>query len=69
VFLHLVATTDHIVHFVASRARNVDTLFFMLGWDWYRFEKKHAGTSYDELVFLHPVGSTDHVVPSGAFGV
>jgi hypothetical protein len=57
------------VHFVASRARNVDALFFMLGWDWYRLEKKHAGTSYDELVFLHPMGSTDHVVPSGAFGV
>jgi hypothetical protein len=24
---------------------------FILGWDWYEFHKKHAGTRYAELVF------------------
>jgi hypothetical protein len=30
--------------------------------DRYGFHKKHAGTSYVELVFLHSVGSAGHVV-------
>jgi hypothetical protein len=29
--------------------------FFMLMWDKYIFHKKHTGTRYYELVFLHPV--------------
>jgi hypothetical protein len=37
----------------------------MLGWDWYGFNKKHAGTLYVELEFLHPVGSTAHIVHTG----
>jgi hypothetical protein len=28
-----------VVHCVLSGARNIDALFFMLGWDWYEFEK------------------------------
>jgi hypothetical protein len=39
----------------------------MLGWDWYLFNKKHAGKHHDEPVFLHRVGSAGHVVHSGAF--
>jgi hypothetical protein len=40
-------------------------VFFSLGWDWYRFDKKCTGTRYTEFVFLHPVGSTVHVVQCG----
>jgi hypothetical protein len=38
----------------------------MLRWDQYGFDKKHAGTRYTELVFLHSVGFMGHVVHSGA---
>jgi hypothetical protein len=65
--LHLVASADHIVHSDAFRTRNDDELFFMLVWDRYGFQKKHAETCCAELVFLHPVGSVGHVVHSGAF--
>jgi hypothetical protein len=56
----------HIVYSCASRAQNGDTLFFMLGLDWYGSDKKSDGTRYAKLVFLHPIGSAGHVVHSDA---
>jgi hypothetical protein len=58
----------HVVHSGVSEAQNVDALFFMLGCDWYRYDRKRAETRYADLVFLHPVGSTGDVVHSGASG-
>jgi hypothetical protein len=60
-----VGSVGHVVHF---GLRNVDTLFFMLGWDGYRFYKKLAGTRYAELVFLNPVGFVGNVMHFGPFG-
>jgi hypothetical protein len=56
----------HIVHSGASRPRNIDALFFILGMAHCGFHKKHAGTHYAELVFFHPLGSLGHVAHSGA---
>jgi hypothetical protein len=38
----------------------------MLKWALCGFHKKHGGTRFAELVFLHQVGSAGHVVHSGA---
>jgi hypothetical protein len=67
-FLHPVGSTGHIVHCSASRAQNLNALFFLLGWHRYGFHKKRTGTRYTKLVFLHPAGSTGHVVHSGVSG-
>jgi hypothetical protein len=67
-FLHPVGSACHVVHSGASAVRNIDTIFFMLGWDQYGFHKNCAGTRYVELLFLHPVGSAGHIVHFRASG-
>jgi hypothetical protein len=52
----------HIVHFGSSVVQNVIALFFLLGWVGSGSHKKCARTSYIELVFLHVVRSTAHIV-------
>jgi hypothetical protein len=42
--------------------------FFMLRWTRCSFHKKHTGTHYAKLVYLHPVGSAGHIVHSSASG-
>jgi hypothetical protein len=64
-----VGSAGHVVHCGASRARNVATLFFLLGWDRYGFHNKCSTKPYVELVFLHLVVSACHVVHFGASAV
>jgi hypothetical protein len=63
-FLHLVGSAGDVVHSGASRARNVNTLFSMLGSVWCRSHKKCIGTHPTDLMFLNLVGAMDHVVHS-----
>jgi hypothetical protein len=51
VFLHSMGYAGHIVHSGAFRARNIDALFFILGWDRCGFDTKCIGARYAELVF------------------
>jgi hypothetical protein len=63
VFLH--PTGMSCSAFRCVRARNVDALFFMLGWTRCGSNKKHTGRCYGELVFLYPVQPACHIVRSG----
>jgi hypothetical protein len=67
-FLHPMVSVGHVVHCGASRAQNINTLFFLLVGGQYGFLKEHAGTRYAEHAFLHPVVSVGHVAHSGVFG-
>jgi hypothetical protein len=43
VFLHPMGSASYVLHSGAFMALNVDTLFFMLGWDRYGFQKNTPG--------------------------
>jgi hypothetical protein len=58
----------HVVHCGAFRARIIDTLFFLLEWDRYEFQKKCIETHYGKLVFFQLLVYAGNVVHSGAFG-
>jgi hypothetical protein len=47
----MVGSAGHAGHFGASRARNIDALFFILGWDRYRFHKKAMGHVTPNMCF------------------
>jgi hypothetical protein len=52
VFLHPVRSTAHVRCSGASGARNINALFFVLGWAKSGSPKKHIRTRYDVLVFF-----------------
>jgi hypothetical protein len=52
VLLYVVGYSGHVVYSDASGARNVIALFFMLDWDRYEFNKKHARRRYAKVVFF-----------------
>jgi hypothetical protein len=68
VFSHLVGSAGHVVHSSASGVRNIDALFFILGWARCSLHKMRARTRYAKLVFLNLVGSMGHVAHFGMFG-
>jgi hypothetical protein len=39
-----VGSAGHVVHSGVSRARIIEALFFILGWDQYKIHKKRVGT-------------------------
>jgi hypothetical protein len=66
VFFHPVGSEGHVMHSSVSKARIVDTLFFMLGWHRYGFYKNHTGTRYAKLVVWHLVAYVGHTVHCSA---
>jgi hypothetical protein len=50
------------VHYNATGARNIEALFFIPGWDQYRFHKIALENVMIKLVFFYLVGYVGHVV-------
>jgi hypothetical protein len=67
-FLHTLGSLGDVVHSGASEERNVDTLFFMLGWDRYGIHKNCVGTHYAELLFMDRESYTHYFLSSGGTG-
>jgi hypothetical protein len=68
VFLHMLQSTNHVVHSSASGVWNIDALFSCsneLGVDPLKSTRVH----YSKVVFLHSMWSVDHVVRSDGSGV
>jgi hypothetical protein len=51
VFLPQVGSMGHVVHFGVFEARNIDALFFMLGWHPFGFNKNALGHTTPNLCF------------------
>jgi hypothetical protein len=66
--LHPMVFVGHVMHFGASRVRNIDALFFILGWAQCAFHKSCIRTRYVDIVFLHQVRMAGHVVHSDVSG-
>jgi hypothetical protein len=67
VVLHPVGSVGHIMHSGVFGPQNIDALFVVLQWEWYRFYRKRLDTVCRPCV-LHPVGSVAHVAHYGASG-
>jgi hypothetical protein len=65
-FLHPMQSAYDVVCSSASGAWNANTKIFRLEWARCGSRKKHTGTCYAALAFLHQVQSVGHVVCSGA---
>jgi hypothetical protein len=67
VFLHRVGSVSHVVHSVASKARNINALFSSSGGTESDSRKSVGDMLCRTCVFLHPMGFAGHVVHSDAF--
>jgi hypothetical protein len=67
VFLHPVGFVAHVACSGAAGMQNVVAPYFMLMCTRCLSHEKHTRTHYTELLFLHTLQSTGHIVNSNAF--
>jgi hypothetical protein len=58
----------HVGHSGSFELRNIDALFFTIGWAQYGYLQNRIETHYIRLVFLHLIGSAGRVMYFGASG-